>query len=134
MPDQLNIHLLLVALFNMVAALLIILLERTSMIGILKTLGMDNRALQKMFVIRSSFVVLKGLLWGNIVGIGLCLLQHYTGWVTLNEEGYFLTTVPISMDWRWLLLLDGATFLVIVALMALPTMIISLILPYQDYP
>ena len=50
-------------------------------------------------------------------------------YVTLNEEGYFLTTVPISMDWRWLLLLDGATFLVIVALMALPTMIISLILP-----
>ena len=137
--DWLNAHnvnvgviitiMLLVALFNMVAALLIILLERTSMIGILKTLGMDNRALQKMFVIRSSFVVLKGLLWGNIVGIGLCLLQHYTGWVTLNEEGYFLTTVPISMDWRWLLLLDGATFLVIVALMALPTMIISLILP-----
>ena len=74
-------------------------------------------------------VVLKGLLWGNVVGIGLCLLQHYTGWITLNEEGYFLTTVPISMDWHWLLLLDGATFLVIVALLALPTMIISLILP-----
>lgn len=66
---------------------------------------------------------------GKYRRIGLCLLQHYTGWVTLNEEGYFLTTVPISMDWRWLLLLDGATFLVIVALMALPTMIISLILP-----
>ena len=120
---------LLVALFNMIAALLIILLERTSMIGTLKALGMGNRALQKMFVIRSSFVIIKGMFWGNVVGIGLCLLQHCTGWISLSQEGYFLTTVPIFIDWGWLALLNAATFLFIVALLALPTMIISLILP-----
>ena len=120
---------LLVALFNMIAALLIILLERTSMIGTLKALGMGNRALQKMFVIRSSFVIIKGMFWGNVVGIGLCLLQHCTGWISLSPEGYFLTTVPIFIDWGWLALLNAATFLFIVALLALPTMIISLILP-----
>lgn len=120
---------LLVALFNMIAALLIILLERTSMIGTLKALGMGNRALQKMFVIRSSFVIIKGMFWGNVVGIGLCLLQYCTGWISLSQEGYFLTTVPIFIDWGWLALLNAATFLFIVALLALPTMIISLILP-----
>ena len=115
-----------------VAALLIILLERTSMIGTLKALGMGNRALQKMFVIRSSFVIIKGMFWGNVVGIGLCLLQHCTGWISLSQEGYFLTTVPIFIDWGWLALLNAATFLFIVALLALPTMIISLILPEKS--
>ena len=99
------------------------------MIGTLKALGMGNRALQKMFVIRSSFVIIKGMFWGNVVGIGLCLLQHCTGWISLSQEGYFLTTVPIFIDWGWLALLNAATFLFIVALLALPTMIISLILP-----
>lgn len=80
---------LLVALFNMIAALLIILLERTRMIGVLKTLGMGNGALQKMFVIRSSFIILRGMVWGNLIGIGLCLLQYFTGWITLDEQGYF---------------------------------------------
>ena len=120
---------LLVALFNMIAALLIILLERTSMIGTLKALGMGNRALQKMFVIRSSFVIIKGMFWGNVVGIGLCLLHHCTGCISLSQEGDCLTTVLICICWGWLALLNAATFLFIVALLALPTMIISLILP-----
>ena len=123
---------LLVALFNMVSALLIILLERTPMIGVLKALGMDNRALQKTFVIRSSFILLKGMFWGNLLGVGLCLLQSYTGWVRLDQAGYFLTTVPIDLDWGWWLLLNVATFVVLVALLALPTLIISLILPEKS--
>ncbi len=123
------IIMLLVALFNMISALLIILLERTSMIGILKALGMSNRSLQKMFVIRSSFVILKGMLWGNIIGMGLCLLQYYTGIVSLDQEGYFLTTVPIFINWGYLILVNVVTFFFLVALLALPTMIISLILP-----
>ncbi len=123
---------LLVALFNMVSALLIILLERTPMIGVLKALGMDNRALQKTFVIRSSFILLKGMFWGNLLGVGLCLLQASTGWVRLDQAGYFLTTVPIDLDWGWWLLLNLATFVVLVALLTLPTLIISLILPEKS--
>jgi len=123
---------LLVALFNMVSALLIILLERTPMIGVLKALGMDNRALQKTFVIRSSFILLKGMFWGNLFGVGLCLLQACTGWVRLDQAGYFLTTVPIDLDWGWWLMLNLATFVVLVALLTLPTLIISLILPEKS--
>lgn len=123
---------LLVALFNMIAALLIILLERTQMIGILKAMGMGNRSLQKMFVIRSSFIILKGMFWGNITGVSICLLQHYTGLVTLDEAGYFLTTVPIFINWGYWALLNLITFVFIVALLALPTMIISLILPEKS--
>ena len=140
--DWLNAHnvnaaviivvMLVVAVFNMISALLIILLEKTSMIGVLKALGMGNRALQKMFVIRSSFIILKGMLWGNVAGIGLCLLQYYTGWLSLSQEGYFLTTVPVWLDWGWLVLLNLATFALIVALLALPTLIISLILPEKS--
>ena len=123
---------LIVALFNMIAALLIILLERTSMIGVLKALGMGNRSLQKMFVIRSSFIILKGMFWGNLFGVGLCLLQHCTGLVRLDQAGYFLTTVPIFIDWGWWALLNLITFAFIVSLLALPTMIISLILPEKS--
>ena len=109
---------LVVALFNMITALLIILLERTSMIGVLKALGMGNRSLQKMFIIRSSFIILKGMFWGNLLGVGLCLLQHWTGLVHLDQAGYFLINL--------------ITFLFIVALLSLPTMIISLILPEKS--
>ena len=120
---------LIVALFNMISALLIILLERTSMIGVLKALGMGNPALQRMFVIRSSFVILKGMFWGNVIGIGLCLLQHYTGLAKLDQGGYFLTTVPIYINWGWLALLNVITFAFLVALLVLPTMVISRIMP-----
>jgi len=123
---------LLVALFNMIAALLIILLERTRMIGVLKTLGMGNGALQKMFVIRSSFIILRGMVWGNLIGIGLCLLQYFTGWITLDEQGYFLTTLPVSIRWGWVLMLNAGTFVLIVALLSLPTMLISFILPERS--
>ena len=84
-----------VALFNMIAALLIILLERTSMIGTLKALGMGTAPCRRHVQIRSSFVIIKGMFWGNVVGIGLCLLQHCTGWISLSQGGMFLTTVPI---------------------------------------
>ena len=123
---------LLVALFNMIAALLIILLERTRMIGVLKTLGMGNGALQKMFVICSSFIILRGMVWGNLIGIGLCLLQYFTGWITLDEQGYFLTTLPVSIRWGWVLMLNAGTFVLIVALLSLPTMLISFILPERS--
>ena len=121
-----------VALFNMVAALLIILMERTSMIGILKALGMGNRSLQKMFLIRSSFVVLKGMFWGNVAGVGLCLLQRCTGWATLDQGGYFLTTVPVYLDFGFWLSLNLITFVFIVLLMSLPTTVISRILPERS--
>ncbi len=123
------IIMLLVALLNMISALLIILLERTRMIGVLKAIGMSNPALQKMFLIRSSYLILTGMMWGNIVGIALCLLQKYTGLVTLNQSGYFLAEVPISIDWTWLVALNAGSFILIIALLSIPTLVISRIKP-----
>lgn len=123
---------LVVALFNMIAALLIILMERTPMIGVLKALGMGDRGLQKMFLIRSSFVVAQGMFWGNLVGVGLCLLQKYTGWIKLDQAGYFLTTVPIDLHWGFWITLNLITFVFILLLLTLPTMIISRIEPERS--
>lgn len=120
---------LLVALLNMISALLIILLQRTSMIGVLKALGMTNRALQKMFLIRSSFIIVKGLVWGNIVGIGLSLVQYYTHVVKLDNTGYFLSHVPIELGWWWIVALNVGTMVVILALLSVPAMIISYVKP-----
>ena len=120
---------LLVALLNMISALLIILLERTRMIGVLKALGMNNRSLQKIFVIRSAFIVLRGMFWGNIAGVALCLLQAQTHLVKLNQSGYFLSSVPIELNWDWWIGLNAGTFILIVALMTVPTLIVSRIRP-----
>lgn len=120
---------LLVALLNMVSALLIILLERTRMIGVLKALGMNNRSLQKIFVIRSAFIVLRGMLWGNAAGLVLCLVQAQTHIVKLNQSGYFLSSVPVELDWGWWIALNAGTFGIIVALMTVPTLIVSRIRP-----
>lgn len=120
---------LLVALFNMISALLIILLERTSMIGTLKALGMRNRSIQRLFLIRSSYIVVRGVVWGNIVGIAICLFQHYTDIVKLDPTGYFISAVPIDLGIGWLLILNVCSFGVIVALLNIPTLIISYINP-----
>ncbi len=123
------IIMLLVALLNMISALLIILLERTRMIGVLKALGMNNPSLQKMFLIRSGYLIIGGMLWGNIVGIALCLVQKHTGLVTLDKTGYMLSEVPISLDWPLIAALNAGSFLLIVGLLAIPTLVISRIKP-----
>ena len=120
---------LLVALLNMISALLIILLERTSMIGVLKALGMNNGALQKLFVIRSGFIVLRGMVWGNVVGLALCLVQKYTHVLKLDQAGYFLSEVPVRINWQWLVALDVGTFVLLLALLTVPTLIVSFIKP-----
>ena len=120
---------LVVALLNMISALLIILLERTRMIGELKALGMTNRALQKIFVMRSAFIVLKGMIWGNALGIGLCLVQKYTHIAKLDEAGYFLSEVPVQLGAGWLAALNAGAFVLIVALLVIPTSVVSRIRP-----
>ena len=120
---------ILVSLLNMISVLLIILLERTRMIGLLKALGMGNGAIQRIFLIRSSYIVARGMLWGNIIGIGLCLLQKYTGLVKLNETGYMLSEVPISLGLGWLAALNVGTFAILILLLTVPTRVVSRIEP-----
>lgn len=123
------IIMLMVSLLNMISALLIILFERTTMIGVLKSLGMDNRALQKVFIIRSSFIVLKGMVWGNVIGIGLSLIQLYTNVIKLDQTGYFLTSVPIKFDVWWLMAINLGTLVIIIGILMIPAMMISAMKP-----
>lgn len=118
-----------VALVSMISALLIILLERIRMIGILKTLGMNNRSLRRVFILRSARILISGLLVGDIVGIGIALLQKHTGAMTLDQSGYFLSAVPIELGWWWIVALNVGTFAVLLALLVFPTTMVGRITP-----
>jgi lipoprotein-releasing system permease protein len=109
--------------------MLIILLEKTSMIGILKALGMNDGAIQRIFIYRSARIALRGMIWGNAIGLAICLLQQQTGWLTLNADGYFLTTVPIHIPWAIIGTLNLGVLAVIVLTQTLPARIVSGILP-----
>lgn len=120
---------LVVAFFNITTALLILVLERTRMIGLLKSLGMPNGDVRRIFLYRASFIALRGMMWGNGVGVGLCVVQSLTGWLRLDSEGYLLSVVPVSLDVPVLVLLNGGVLLAIVLLLTIPTYIISTVKP-----
>ena len=120
-----------VALFNMIAALLITVLERTRMIGILKSFGMTDGALQRLFLYRSAAITLRGLLWGNLAGLGLCAVQWLWHPVKLDAAGYLLSEVPVHVVWWHLAVLNAGAAAVIVAAMALPARLTSRIRPEQ---
>ena len=114
-----------VSVINMITSLLIMILERTRMIGILKALGAGNRAVSMIFLRQAAGLTFRGMLLGNVIGIGLCLLQHYTGLVSLNQETYYLSSVPINLEWWHLIVLNLGTFAVCMLCMLLPVLVIS---------
>jgi len=120
---------LIVSAFNMISGLLIIILDRTTMIGILKSLGMNNRGIRSIFLYQSVYLMAKGLFWGNLAGIGICLLQYYFKLITLNPESYFLEYVPVNFNLWHLLLLNSGTLIVTLTVLILPSMVISRIDP-----
>ncbi len=122
---------LVVALFNLITALLILVMERTRMIGILKSMGMDGSDIRRIFMYRALVLTGKGLLWGNAVGLGLLLVQRYTHLVPLDAAAYMVDHVPVALDWRWILALDGGFVAVIAAVLFLSTAIVSRISPTE---
>lgn len=119
----------LVAGLNMISGILILILERLHMIGILKSQGMTNWGIRKIFLFEASYLTLYGLLWGNVLGIGFCLVQKYTGLIGLEESTYYLSVVPIQLDAMSLLVLNIGALVVIFLMMLLPTWIVSRISP-----
>ena len=122
---------LIVAGFNMITGLLVIILERTNMIGILKALGTSNWSIRKIFLYQATFIIGKGLIWGNIIGIGLCIIQYYTHLVKLDPASYYVTSVPINLNFLHLLFLNIGTLIVTIFMLILPSYIITRISPVK---
>lgn len=120
---------LVVALFNVVSALLIMVLERTRTVGVLKSLGADNRSLQKIFLWRAFFIIAKGVLWGDLVGVGLCLLQKFGHFIKLDPAGYILSEMPVHIEWWHIAAIDAGAAAVIVAGLLIPVRIVASIRP-----
>lgn len=125
------ILMLIVAGFNMVSGLMILILERTNMIGILKAVGTQNWSIRKVFLYQSAYLVAKGLFYGNIIGIGLCLLQHYFGIIKLDKSSYYLSTVPVNFNLLYILGLNLGTLLLTVLMLIIPSYLISRISPVK---
>ena len=122
---------LLVAGINMISALLILILERTNMIGILKALGSSNGSIQKIFLYNAGYLIGKGLLWGNAFGIGIALLQKYSGFLKLDKTQYYMSVVPININLSYILLLNLGTLICCLLMLILPSFIVSKITPVK---
>ena len=121
-----------VAGFTMISGLFIIILERTQMIGILKALGARNDTIRHTFLWFAAFIIGRGLLWGNILGIGLVVLQQTTGIVTLDAQTYYVSEAPMELNILFILLLNAATLLISVFVLIAPSYLVSHIHPARS--
>jgi len=118
-----------VAIINMTSALLIIILERTNMIGTLKALGTGNGTIRRIFLIDAAYILGIGIILGDILGIGLAMLQKGFGIVRLPVESYYVDTVPVALDPLPIALLNAGTLLVCVLALMIPSMLVTRIAP-----
>ena len=118
-----------VAGFNMISALLIILFEKISTIGLLKALGMTSRQVSRVFLLRAGALVGKGMLWGNVIGIALCLIQKYTRVFKLDPANYFVSAVPIRLQAGNIILLNVVAALLMMAIISLSARFVSRVSP-----
>ncbi len=125
------ILMLIVGVINMITALLIMILERTNMIGILKAMGMKNSSIRKIFLYNAIYLVGIGLFLGNILGLGLCFLQQYTHLFKLEQTNYYLDYVPIEVHFSDVLLLNLATVVICTLVLIVPSMLVSRISPLK---
>jgi lipoprotein-releasing system permease protein len=106
-------------------------MDSVSLIGMLKSLGADNSFVRRIFVYQSLMLIGKGLFWGNLIGIALCALQHYTHWLTLDAASYYVSYVPMAFPWGWWVLLNLGTLLVSWLILMAPSAIVTKISPAQ---
>jgi lipoprotein-releasing system permease protein len=131
---QVNILLviiLIVVCVNMISIILILVMERTQMIGMLKALGATDKLIRTIFMYNGMQLILKGLLLGNAIGLGVCYLQYRFRLFKLNPEDYYMSFVPVSWNWEIVGMLNVLTFLVVTVVLLLPTAIISRISPIK---
>ena len=116
---------------NMISVVLILVMERTQMIGILKALGATDRLIRSIFIYNGISLIVKGLLLGNVLGLGLCYIQYTFHLVKLNAHDYYMSYVPINWDWKVVILLNVLVFAVVTVVLFLPTAIVSRITPMK---
>lgn len=122
---------LLVSGITMISTLLILILEKTNMIGILKAFGSQNRSIRKIFLYNAVYIVGRGLLWGNVIALALCFLQLKTGLIKLNQESYYISVVPVNLQLSHFLIINAGTLLVCTLMLIIPTYIITRISPVR---
>jgi lipoprotein-releasing system permease protein len=122
---------IIVATINMVVALLVLILERTTMIGILKALGASNLSIRKIFLYNALYLITKGVLWGNFISISLLLLQQNFGLIQLNPENYYVNVAPVSLSIGFILLLNVLTISICFIVLLVPSYLITKISPVK---
>jgi len=125
------IVMIVVATINMVVALLVLILERTQMIGILKALGANNWTVRKVFLYNASYLIIRGLFWGNLIGITILLIQKYFGVVTLDPANYYVSQAPVYFNLWYIVLLNLGTIVTCFLVLLIPSFIITKISPVK---
>ena len=125
------ILMIVVAAINMMSALLILILERTTMIGLLKALGARDSSIQKIFLYNSAYIIGKGLFWGNLIGLGIALLQQHFGIFKLDPKIYYISQIPININLLDVLLLNIGTLVCCLIMLIIPSYIVSRITPVK---
>lgn len=123
---------ILVAGINMITALLVLILERTQMVGILKALGAANFSIRKIFLYNAGYLIIIGLFWGNLIGLTLLFAQKYSGILTLDPSTYYVNTVPVHIDFGYIALLNIGTLLLCLSMLIIPSIIIAKISPAKS--
>ena len=122
---------ILIAGINMITALLVLILERTQMIGILKALGNSNWSIRKVFLYNAGYLILKGLFWGNLIGLTLLFLQQKFAFISLNPETYYVKFVPVYIDFVQILMLNVGTLVLCLFMLIIPSIIVTRISPVK---
>ena len=122
---------LIVALINITTALLILILERTKLIGILKAIGQNNWSVRKVFLYNAFYLILKGLFWGNLIGLGLAYIQKHFQLLSLDPNTYYMNSVPINLPIYDVLLLNFGIIVVCLITLVIPTYLITKITPIK---
>lgn len=122
---------LIVSIINMITALLILILERTNMIGTLKALGTTNWDIQKIFLYYAGYIVCVGLFFGNLIGLSICIFQEQFEFIRLSEKDYYLSVAPIEIDWWSILFLNVGTLVVTLVFLILPSYLVTRITPVK---
>lgn len=115
----------------MITALLVLVLERSTMIGVLKALGETNGRIRQVFLYHAAVITVTGMFWGNMLGIGFCMLQDKFHFISLNEADYYLSYAPVALNWLPLLLINLGTLFITLIFLLLPSFAVANVSPVR---